>query len=75
MSKPTFYKCVLVEVEPIEHAYKGNERVLKSTTLNDRLPDGKCDECGGTEWYFIPTKEVGQKPYICCLNCYNITHL
>lgn len=75
--KPTFYKCVLVEVEPIQHAYAKKPKVLASTTLDDRLPNGECDECGGNEWYFIPTKAKPNetKPYICCMDCGYITHL
>jgi hypothetical protein len=77
MSEIKFFACVLVPVEPMAHVHGSDHK--KFGTLNDRLPEGKCENCGGTEWYFLPVESVavreGGKPYIECLNCGNIEHL
>lgn len=89
-----FYKVVLEPVETqnvLEYAYK--RFADKAHTLNairnnqirltDRLGDGKCSECGASEWIILPVKHPfvslekngTGKPIIQCYNCGNITHL
>jgi hypothetical protein len=77
MNEIKFYATKLVPVNPMLHAYGVNH--ARVGTLNDRLPEGKCTECGGTEWYFLPAEasavREGGKPYIECLKCGYTTHL
>lgn len=52
-------------------------------TMEDRLGEGKCTECGNTEWNVLPAdspynsldKGGNGKPNIECRNCGYITHL
>ena len=75
-----FYKCELIELtkeeDPIKYAYPDKHHLIK---LEDRIGDGKCEECGCDEWMFLPkvgsAVREGGKPYIECLNCGYVTHL
>jgi len=80
MSEIKFYQTVLKPVE--------TENVLKTVyplhiarqlTLEERLPKGECEDCGGKEWIILPKESAlvreGGKPYIECMNCGNRTHL
>lgn len=80
MSEPKFYQSVL---QPIDNAdvlkavYP--ERIANQLTLEERLPEGKCEDCGGKEWIILPKESAivrgSGKPYIQCLNCGYHTHL
>jgi len=76
MSK--FYKCKLEEVEdPIKEAYPHLEKGV--ITFEERLGDGTCEDCGASNWMFLPEESSavreGGKPYIECLDCGHVTHL
>ena len=81
MGQPKFFQAVLVEVKEdiIDHVYPQLKNHPNKPTLNDRLPEGKCEHCGGNEWILLPKEGVavreGGKPYIECLNCGEVTHL
>lgn len=54
-------------------------RVAQQLTLQERLPNGVCEDCGDKEWIILPkesamVRESG-KPYIECKNCGYHTHL
>ena len=71
--KVEFFQAVLKRVaDPIKHIGGG-------ATLEQRLGDACCPDCGGAKWYFLPTKSIavqqGGKPYIECLGCGYSTHL
>ena len=78
MSK--FYQSVLVPIEEnevLKSVYP--ERIANQLTLEERLPNGECFDCKGTEWIILPkesptTRDTG-KPYIQCMNCGSFTHL
>jgi hypothetical protein len=84
---PQFFKCILVPIETdkvLETAYSDNKRALHfitngEMTLQERLPDCTCEECGKKSWFLLPKEGVavrtGGKPYIECLNCGFVTHL
>lgn len=80
MSQIKFYLSVL---EPVEA-----EQVLMTVyplhiaqqlTLEERLPEGACVDCGGKEWIILPKDcaavREGGKPYIECKGCGYHTHL
>lgn len=80
MSQAKFYQAVLVPLEPeqvIASVYP--QRVASQITLEERLPDCKCQSCGGKEWIILPKESSlvreGGKPYIECIKCGNFTHL
>ena len=80
MNQVKFYKSVLVPVETeqvIATVYP--PRIASQLTLEERLPEGKCEDCGGKDWIIMPeesaiVRESG-KPYIECLKCGYHTHL
>lgn len=80
MSKPRFYKAVLVPVSNVmKHVYP-DKKYRKTITLEDRLPNNcECPECHKNEWWLLPVASVevrtGGKSYIECLNCGFVTHL
>ena len=85
----TFFKVELTPVPAdkiMEVAYKRfptSERVLEQikaglTTLEDRIGDGVCPDCGESEWMLLaltPSIKEGGKSYIECTHCGHITHL
>jgi predicted RNA-binding Zn-ribbon protein involved in translation (DUF1610 family) len=79
MDKPKFYKAVLEEIpvdKIIEHCYPIHH---KEITLEERLGDCSCYDCGKKEWWLYPKESAavrdGGKDYIQCINCGFITHL
>lgn len=80
MSQPKFYYTQLIPIEP-ENVLKAvyPERIANQLTLEERLPNGSCEDCGGKEWIILPkesaiVRESG-KPYIQCKSCGYHTHL
>ena len=78
---PRFYQARLTEIRGnvLEYVYRNNPRAHQNTTLDERLPNGVCQECGADEWWILPEESVavkeGGKPYIECLSCGFKTHL
>lgn len=80
MSEIKFYLAKLEPVEPenvLMNVYP--LRIAEQLTLQERLPDGVCEDCGGKEWMILPrqsalVRESG-KPYVECLRCGYHTHL
>lgn len=75
-----FYETILKEVKPedvLKTVYP--ERIAIQLTLEERLPEGKCTDCGKDEWIILPKESSmvsqGGKPYIECINCGHVTHL
>lgn len=69
--EPVEAENVLMTVYPL--------RIASQLTLEERLPNGQCEDCGGKEWIILPkesaiVRESG-KPYIECRNCGYHTHL
>ena len=82
MSKPKFYKTLLVPIEgnvmdAVYPWFKGEHQM----TMKERMgsENAECNNCGENEWWLYPEESVcvaqGGKPYIECLNCGYITHL
>lgn len=75
-----FYKSVLQPVnnaDVLRAVYP--QRIADQLTLEERLPGGSCEDCGGKEWLILPkesaiVRESG-KPYIECMKCGCHTHL
>ena len=79
MSKVKFYQAELREIpvdKIIEHCYPLHH---KQITLEERLGDCKCPDCGTSEWWLLPKEGVavreGGKDYIECIECGYNTHL
>ena len=75
-----FYLAKLEEIpndKVLESVYP--KQVSDQITLEERIDDGKCTECGGDKWIILPDEcclvTEGGKPYIECMGCGNITHL
>jgi len=74
-----FYKAELKEVptnKVMEMVYPINHKFIP---LEERIGDGKCENCGNDEWIMLPDECVavreGGKQYIECINCGEVTHL
>ncbi len=74
-----FYKAILKEIPTdklLENVYPLNHKYM---TLEERIGDGKCIECGNDEWIMLPDESVavreGGKQYIECMGCGHHTHL
>jgi predicted RNA-binding Zn-ribbon protein involved in translation (DUF1610 family) len=85
-----FYKVILEPIsnnKVLEYAYKrfpNTERIITAIqngdiTLSERIGDGKCPNCGKSEWMILsiknPAVKEGGKSYIECINCGHTTHL
>jgi hypothetical protein len=83
MTKPKFYKSVLVEIKGnvLDEVYPLRTIIGEQFTLKDRMgdADAKCIKCSNNEWWLLPDDSCsvreGGKPYIECLNCGFQTHL
>jgi hypothetical protein len=72
---PKFYQSVLKPVKDvIKYVYPQG-----GITLEERLGDCSCANCGGVEWILLPKECVavreGGKQYIECIGCGEYTHL
>ena len=72
-----FFVAVLKPVKDvIKHVYPKHH---KEITLNDRLGNGCCEQCGGGKWWLLPKEAVSVKDsgkqWIECLECGFNTHL
>lgn len=73
-----FYKAILKEIptdKVMEDVYPINH---KEMTLEERIGDGKCPDCGDDKWIMLPEESVAVregKPYIECMCCGYQTHL
>ena len=80
MSQIKFYQSVLEPVETENVLLTVYPlRIAQQLTLEERLPEGKCEDCGGKEWIILPKESAivrqSEKPYIQCINCGYHTHL
>ena len=74
-TEPKFYQAVLKPIKDVmQHVYPKQD-----ITLEERLGDCTCPDCGGSEWMLFAPEQVavkeGGKAYIECLGCAYITHL
>lgn len=80
MNQPKFFHSVLVPVEAENVLLTVYPlRIAGQLTLEERLPGGTCEDCGGNEWIILPSESAlvreSGKPYIQCKNCGYHTHL
>lgn len=75
-----FYQSILKRIPiglVISRAY--STEMAERLTLEERLPECKCESCGKDEWIILPKESCavreGGKPYIECMNCGYVTHL
>ncbi len=75
-----FYQSVLQPVEPenvLMTVYP--LRIAQQLALEERLPEGRCEDCGGKEWIILSSESAivreSGKPYIECVKCGYHTHL
>jgi hypothetical protein len=89
MSKPIFYKTVLVPIKGnvLDHVYphfKGGNQLTMTERMGNKEAD--CPECieqniqkDFNRWMLLPEESVavveGGKPYCQCLDCGYTTHL
>lgn len=74
-----FYKAVLKEL-PTDKVMEDVYPIIhKEMTLEERIGDGKCPDCGDDKWIMLPEESVavreGGKQFIECMCCGYQTHL
>ena len=74
MKKLKFYQEIIIPT-----SIQDVKNMIYPLTLNERIGDGKCTECGKTEWIIKASNSSvvtqGGKIYIECFECGCMTHL